>query len=127
MNVVSPGERLSRFLLDKKLIRASDNTVRHAAFMPPKNGKLSVYRTDTINEVDIWDIGTRLVATIRHLPIIGRADLQAKNVFDAGLNIVSEPAPHPLHADITGWSLESSADRLKALKLATSATVATII
>ena len=123
MSQVSPQERLSRFLIDKRHIRTSNNSVRFNAFLPPKSGKLSVYRTSEQSESVIWNIGQVFVATPRQKPLIGRADLAVETVTSEGLSVVPEPTPHPLHADIVGWMQDSSHDRLTALKLAAMAAV----
>lgn len=121
MSQVSPEERLSRFLLDKRHVRSSNNTVRFNAFLPPKSGKLSVYRTSEQSDSVIWDIGQVFVATPRQIQLIGRADLAAETVISEGLSVLPEPTPHPLHADIVGWTQDSSRDRLTAIKLAAMA------
>lgn len=118
---VSENERISRFLLDKGHIRTSDKTVKYNAFMPPKTGKLSVYRTEGVAEAEIWNIGQEKVAAIRKSPLIGRADLLAQDIFDKGLDVVPETSPHPLHADIVGWEADTALVRLIALKLAATA------
>ena len=54
MTLVDPSENLSRFILHKKLYRASDDRVKHAAFMPnPNNGETSVFRTSGISDEEM--------------------------------------------------------------------------
>lgn len=118
MDEVGLEERISRFLLDKRLIRSSNQTVKFNAFMPPRSGKLSVYRTSNLAEADIWEIGQDFVATPREKDLTGRADLKCGHITEAGLAVLQETTPHPLHADIVGWSMESEKDRLTAIKLA---------
>ena len=122
MNKVAPEERLSRFLLDGH-VRSSNNTVRFNAFLPPSSGRLSVYRTSEQNDADIWEIGRIFVETPRQKQLIGRADLVAETVISEGLSVQPETTPHPLHADIVGWSKESSLNKLTAIKLAAKASV----
>lgn len=123
MTEVAPEERLSRFLLDKRLVRSSNNTLKHSAFMPPKSGKLSVYRTSRQEDSVIWEIGQVFVATPRQMSLFGRADITVEAVMFEGLSVVPDLTPHPLHADIIGWTQDTSLDRLTALKLAAVAVI----
>ena len=93
-------------------------TVRHSAFMPLRNGETSVYRINALNSDDIWDIGRKFVAQVREKPLIGRADIFASNVFKHELTIKPATAVHLLHADITGWPVESMRIRMIAVELA---------
>lgn len=122
MNQVTPDERLSRFLLAGQ-IRSSNNTVRYNAFLPPNSGKLSVYRTSKQSDVSIWEIGQVFVATPRQKQLVGRADVAVETVTSEGLSVEPETTPHPLHADIVGWSHDSSRNKLTAIKLAAMAAV----
>ena len=114
---VSPDEIISRFYFNKKNIR-SDNTVKPNEFMPPKNGRMSVYRVSGLDDKDIWEIGKTFVQAERGLPIIGRGDLNAVDIYDLDLTISPTELPHPRHANVEGWELNTEKDRLKALKLA---------
>ncbi len=60
---IGSSETLSRFILQKKWYRTSDNSVRYAAFMPnPNNGETSVFRISGISDNEVWDIGDREVS-----------------------------------------------------------------
>ncbi|MCP4252476.1 MAG: hypothetical protein GY775_03510 [Candidatus Scalindua sp.] len=115
MEPVDLSEILSRFILKEKYIRA-DNTVRHIAFTPSKNGETSVFRISGISDNEVWDIGDREVATKQSKPIFGRADIIASIVMKELKVIPTEPPKR--HADITGWPDERSNQRLIALELA---------
>lgn len=121
MTQVDPSETLSRFILQKDWYRPSDNSVKHAAFMPnPKNGETSVFRISGISHKEVWDIGDREVAKIRNKPILGRADIGASNVMAKDLKVL--PIEPPIrHANITGWPEEKSKQILIALELAAEA------
>lgn len=121
MTQVDPSEILSRFILQKDWYRPSDNSVKHAAFMPnPKNGETSVFRISGISHKEVWDIGDREVAKIRNKPILGRADIGASNVMAKDLKVL--PIEPPVrHANITGWPEEKSKQILIALELAAEA------
>jgi hypothetical protein len=114
-------ETLSRFVLQKNWYRSSDNTVRHAAFMPnPNNGKTSVFRIYDLFEKEVWEIGDREVASKLGKPVLGRADIGASNVMAKGLMVLPSEPPER-HANIVGWPEEKSGQKLIALELATEA------
>lgn len=113
MSPVDPREPLSRFLFSSNNYRLSDNTVRHSAFMPPEDKRLSVFRTSGLQENEIWRLGDAL----RAKPPLGRADISALAINKSGLTIVPDDTP-PRHANILGWPDEASAIKLKALELA---------
>ena len=100
---IDPNERLSHFIMQKNEFRPSNQTVKFKAFMPPKNKRLSVYRTSTLSEDDIWSIGIALVANPRGKTLYGRADLLAQTVYDLKQKVEPETSNHCLHANITPW------------------------
>jgi hypothetical protein len=126
---VDPQERISRYLLMQKHFDARAQIIFAQAFKPPRPTEefpirqTSVYRTQGIDESEIWGIGAEYV-TARHSkrwPVLGRADLTAKDVFDAGLLIVPNPDPHPRHADIEGWPGQEEEIEMKITYLARKA------
>lgn len=120
VDAVDTNEVISRFYFNKKDFRA-DNTVRHHAFMPPpKHGRMSVFRINGLDDQEVWEFGRLYVVPERGL-IVGRGDLDASKVYDFGLTINPTELPHPRHANIEGWELNTEKDRLKALKLAAAA------
>jgi hypothetical protein len=118
--IVKPEESISRFYFSKKDVRP-DNTIKHNVFMPPSNGRMSVYRTSDLQNQEIWEIGKAYVEPARGKPIVGRGDLSAIDIYNCELEINPTLIPHPKHADVEGWELDTEKDRLKALKLAASA------
>lgn len=114
------GELLTRYISDPGHIRNSNNTVKHNVFMPPKTGRLSVYWISRLSERTVWQIGNSQVAPQRG-PIIARADLNSLVVYEVQLSVEVTGTPHPRHADIVGWDLQSTMPRLQAIKLASSA------
>ena len=86
--------------------------------MPPRTGRLSVYMVQGLSEPEIWEIGNSVVAPVLHATILGRADVNSLRVYENHLRVQPSPQPHPRHADIVGWDLESTQTRLIALKLA---------
>lgn len=122
--IIGSNERLSRFLFDKKHFATSEYRVKHTAFMPPNTLRVSVYRSSTMNESEVWTIGDQFVAPARGKQVLGRADLSAAHVVEASLSVEPETTPHPLHADLTGWTADRLQQRVTALKLASKAVLA---
>lgn len=118
---VELSEKLSRFILQSNWIRTSDSTAKPAAFLPnPQNGETSVFRTSGITEQNTWEIGDREVADRRAKPILGRADILARDIMSRNLQIKpSEPPPR--HANIIGWPDEKSKQLQIAVELAADA------
>jgi hypothetical protein len=113
----APGERLSRYIVERSHIRPSNQTVKYNAFMPPSHGRLSVFQTTGLVESDVWQLGHEYVAPARRKPILARADLNSLTVYEEDLTVVATPTTHPRHTDITGWDM-STRTRLQATKLA---------
>lgn len=122
MAVILQTEVLTRYVLSEKYYR-SNGTVRHTAFMPPANLRLSVYRSSGLSEEEIREIGNQRVATPQEKPLIGRADILGSDVLDSDkdLRLEPDPVPHPLHANITGWPEQRDKQKLIAIKLASKA------
>ena len=118
MERLDETEQLARYLFSKNHYRTSDFTVRHSAFIPTPDKRLSVFQTTNLAENEIWQIGEGL----RDLPLLGRAEILAKSVYDADLLIDADNNP-PRHANIVGWTEEQSAIKLKAIELAQKATL----
>ncbi len=97
---IDPNERISRFVLSRREFRPSDQTVKAKAFVPPRNKRLSVYRTSKLSESAIWSIGNEFVAEPRGKTLYGRADLLSQDVYALQQKVEPETSIHPLHADI---------------------------
>jgi hypothetical protein len=108
-------EVLARYLYSKNHFR-SDNTVKHHAFMPPVDKRLSIFRTYGLVEEEIWALG----ATLRAEALVARADTTVLNVKDAGLTVEPDEPPER-HACIVGWPPDQSAILEKALRLSQKA------
>jgi hypothetical protein len=116
LRYVDAAEIFSRYIFSKNQYRASDKTVRHSAFMPPPDKRLSVFRTSGMGEHAIWALGESL----RLQTLKGRADIRAAAVEQTGLAIDADEIP-PRHANIIGWPHDHSAIILKALELSQKA------
>jgi len=116
LNSVMPSEFLARYIYSRNHYRSSDSTVKYAAFIPPQDKRLSVFRISGLAEKEIWDMGNKL----RAHSILGRADIRAADVSETGLQLDPDDIPQR-HVNITGWPEESSAIKLKAMVLAEKA------
>lgn len=114
---VLPEETLARFAVDQSYFRASDNSVRHNAFMPDKNTRVSVYRQQGLTEAEIWQLGMTHVAQPRNKQLLGRAVITARDIFRKGFDVIPEEPP-PLHANICGFHQEPHKWKEQALELA---------
>ena len=119
---VEDSETIARFIFSSSDYRSSDQTVKHAAFMPDRDMAASVYRIDGCSEDEISQIDQKYVSGQRTDEKVskGRADILVRHVRKAQLNVVSNPSPHPRHADIVGYSSEVE-NRMKAVELAQQA------
>jgi len=118
-------EIISRFIFEKKHFNASEKRIKYAAFMPPKNLKASVYRTSTLSNNQVWEIGREYVEKNRNdgKLIEARGTIPVARIRSKDLDVISEPTPHYLHADIVEWSLDRSSQKLVATELANEATL----
>jgi len=117
----APGERLSRYIVERNRIRPSNQTVKYIAFMPPPNRRLSVYKTTGLVENEVWQLGHDYIAPILQKPILARADVNSVVAYAEGLAVEMAPSPHPRHANIMGWDMNSTRTRLQAISLAAAA------
>ena len=112
---------VARFLHDRKLIRPSNNTVKHTAFLDKRPGSdTSVDGHQTLCTDIHWDIGRKINP---QRPLIGAADLSSDSVAAIGLLVVPDPEPKsdfPSHAELKGWPSDDLARRKIAQQLATA-------
>jgi hypothetical protein len=90
--------------------------VKYSAFMP-RNGATSVFRVAGLDDLEVWEIGLRLVATPSGRNLHGHAALQIAHVESCRLIIRADDSP-PRHAEIRGWPEEKGAQRFAAERLA---------
>ncbi len=114
---ILPLEKITRYIFQKRHYAPGSKRVKYGAFLP-RGGEVSVYRTSTISEAGIWDIGQKHVAAKRQQSLKARGDLVASSVFESSLSIEPEMRDHPLHANILGWSEHEPKNKLIAIKLA---------
>jgi hypothetical protein len=112
-------EILSRYVLSSSQYRKTDVYVKASAFLPaphPDTGfETSVFRTNTLSEHQIWQLGAE---QLPDRTIYCRADLDQNAVMDIQpLRVAAETSTHPLHSIIVGWPQEKHAQKLLALQL----------
>ncbi len=120
-NKISFHETIARYLFDRKHFAPEKKRVKYPAFLP-RNGETSVFRISGLSSEDIWRIG-EIVANESSRNLKARGDLAVRDVSDEGLEVIQETRKHHLHANITGWSDDSSKNKLIAIKLADKASL----
>lgn len=115
---VAASEPICRFVTGKDYYRPSDKSVKHNAFMPNNDGETSVYRTISLNDEKIHNLGKRFVAPGKKKPIKGWADILALRIMEQQLRVDPKPNPHHRHANIVDWLEDKEQNRLIAMKLA---------
>lgn len=117
---VNADEPLARYVMQKSHVRA-DGTIKHNAFMPPADLKLSVTRHRDATDQEIWTVGHD-VARQRRLILFGRADVAASACITQGLRTEAESIPgNSNHANIVGWPADKPAQKSVAQQIAANA------
>lgn len=114
---VADSEPLTRFLFSDKLFAASKSRVKRHAFTP-RNGEASIFRTLNLSDQAIWEVGKENVGEDRGQQPRARADLSAKSVRQASLDVVAETSRHPRHGNIVDWPEGKERQRLATMELA---------
>ena len=121
-NHIALDENVARFILEKSYFRPSNKTVRHNAFMPHRgSGTTSIFRIINLADIEIYEIGRRFVANPRGKPLLGRADIGVSQIIKQKLSVEPDTTPHPRHANICGWTEDSSKNKMIAIELAAEA------
>lgn len=120
-DTIADGEQLARFIFRRDQVRPSGE-VKPDAFMPHPHQDCSVTRHAMLEDSQVWERGEG-VAIQRNLALLGRADVAAKSVREAGLTPVADPVDgNAEHANIKGWAKEKPAQKLAAQLLVKAAT-----
>ncbi len=114
MPSISLSENLSRFIFKRQHIR--NNKGHWRAFEPPRNLRMSVFRTSDISEEEIWNFGEN-VATERGKPLNGRVDITVLSVKNNGLDMYPDASPSR-HANIINWPERKEEQMEIAMRLA---------
>jgi hypothetical protein len=113
---VADDEVLARFIVASSWVRATDNSVKQDAFIPPPNLELSVSRHVNITDEELWQLGCDVAAN-RQRQLYGRADFLAAQA--RGLALQLEPLEPPKnHACVMGWPPDKPSQKIIAQKLA---------
>lgn len=120
--IVSPEETIGRYIPNKGYFSPKYKTVKHRAFMPPPDLKLSVFRIDGLKLELIWEIGQKAVVDMMAIPkvLYGIAELKASKFQERDLVIEPDNTP-PRHANIIGWPEETARRMSIAQELAAEA------
>jgi len=118
---VKDDEWLARFILFRKWIRSSDQTLRPDAFIPYPLPNLSVTRHLELTPIEILEIG-QAIADQRGTKLLGRGDVQASIPRGQMLQIEAAPIEGNLnHANINGWPTDKPAQKMIAQEIAARA------
>lgn len=119
---VRNDEPVARYLTSTRWFSPKNKRVKHNAFLPPSNMRLSVFLIKDLTESRIWEIGQKKVVNkiIPRKNLYGRANIKALDVFETGLEIQPDNIP-PRHAEIVDWPDEKSKRKEIALELAEKA------
>jgi len=127
MREASPAPRypatvdpVTRFILSSNHFAKASGRVKHAAFMPPDDLKLSVFIISGLHESMVWALGQTHVAGPQSKTLHARADVLAGAILDAGLKVDVDNVPIR-HANVIDWPADKSVQKLKAVMLAESA------
>lgn len=111
---VNGEEDLARFLKSKKHFSVTNNTVKHAAFIPnPRDGKTSVFRHSGEPTDALWNIGR--ISLGEDVPIRGAAFIRAETVRAEHLEVAASEPP-PRHANIENWPSADDPELAKAAR-----------
>lgn len=117
-DVLPPEDRLTRFIRSGKHVTESKGRVKHQAFMPPDDKKLSVFHIEHMNNRTIWKLADNHLGHTKRIRF--RADISAGVVGTVGLKVVCDDEPEH-HAEIVGWPDEKEKRKLRAMELAAQA------
>jgi hypothetical protein len=113
----------THFIFTPEHFNQAKDVINTAAFMPPKNKALSIYRICGCGERKIWWLGDWYVGRRRRdkKVVIARGDLKASEFLRMDLEIRPDRKPHPRHANVIKWPEDKPAQKMKAAELANKA------
>lgn len=122
-NTVSPGEPLARYLTSSRNYSSKMQAVKPAAFLPPPNCKLSVFRVAGLALQEACQIGQQqVIGGMLGRRLHGFAEIEAWSFQYQSLTILPDNDP-PRHASVVGWPAEKERQKLIAIELAASASL----
>ena len=103
----SPDDEITRFIFWAKHFSRLKSEVKHRAFEPPPDLKLSVFRITGLTDPEAWILG-RYIEDPPERVVQARADIARQNIVRHGLRV--EPDEPPMrHHLIVDWPLEKDA------------------
>jgi hypothetical protein len=118
---VPDTDRVSRFLLFSGWFAPTTGRVKPDAFIPPKDGQLSVSCTEGMEDKAVWPLGQEIIEARQSGTLYGRADFTAGILNKHGLRIDRDNVPLR-HANISGYPMgDKAAMRQKAVDIAAEA------
>lgn len=111
-----PEAVVSNYLTSHSYIRG--NRVHSSAFLP-RNGELSVFQTQGLEEPEIWQLGVEHVLKPGRR-LHGRADNSPGHYYANALRLVADDVP-PRHVNAIGWPDDAEKDAQKEIALALAA------
>lgn len=101
--IINKEELVSRYIKTKSHIKTSTNSIKHGAFMPPKDRQdLSVFRILGLTENDIWSLADKNIP----FKVIARANLKVNDIENINFLKVKEDEPPERHANIINFPIE---------------------
>ena len=122
---IDQGERITRFIFVQRYVDLEKQVVEPEAFFPPKDKRMSIYRTNNCSDKKVWWLGDWFVARKRtdRKKVLARGDLHASDFATANLELKPYRDPHPRHTHAEGWPDDRASQGMKALELANRATL----
>lgn len=119
---VGDEEQVARFILFKRWVRSSDQTVRQDAFLPPPNKELSVTRHKDLSAEKLWKHGKSVADQISKT-LYGRGDVRVSDVREREIDVIAHPliGENENHACLVGWPPDKPGQKTIAQQLAASA------
>ena len=120
---VGPSEPVARYLTSRNHYSSARQSVKPAAFLPPPDHRLSVFRIDGLTTEDVCQIGQqRVISNMPGRTLHGFANIVAQAFGDAKLTITADNNP-ARHASVVGWPEDKDEQMLIAIELAASASL----
>lgn len=116
-------EGLSRFLTSKRSFNREHNVVKPQAFRPPKDLRLSVFRTEGLAAKKVWALARRCVTQMSGREVLGAAELDVVSVRALPPLSVNPDNNPPRHAEIIDWPPDKDARLSLSQKLAKAASL----
>lgn len=119
-DIVQQSEPIARFICSSSWYSKENSRVKSPAFMPhPDTLDLSVFRIQGLDNDEALEIGEAHVARPDRT-LHGFAKVLASTIYDQKLRLHPDNTP-PRHADVTGWPISKSEQKLIAQQIAANA------